>query len=148
MATGSYLTPTYSRSQSEIQGDLHKLIRAPRCPPQAPNGKTVTQRLNAGGLHARRLSDSTTKTLFDCQPQKRSSSVLLKAPVFDRGRLGQAHLVDEYLLSEDIQLLEWPAMSPDLNPTEYAWDTLGHSISARTPKIIDELKIAFVQEWV
>ncbi|GFY02319.1 uncharacterized protein TNCV_3502011 [Trichonephila clavipes] len=24
MATGSYLTPNYSRSQSEIQGDLHK----------------------------------------------------------------------------------------------------------------------------
>ncbi|GFU82973.1 hypothetical protein TNCV_935761 [Trichonephila clavipes] len=26
MATGSYLTPNYSRSQSEIQGDLHKFI--------------------------------------------------------------------------------------------------------------------------
>ncbi|GFV65455.1 hypothetical protein TNCV_1081351 [Trichonephila clavipes] len=25
MATGSYLTPNYSRSQSEIQGDLHKV---------------------------------------------------------------------------------------------------------------------------
>ncbi|GFV76981.1 hypothetical protein TNCV_690511 [Trichonephila clavipes] len=24
MATGSYLTPIYSRSQSEVQGDLHK----------------------------------------------------------------------------------------------------------------------------
>ncbi|GFX95407.1 hypothetical protein TNCV_3684591 [Trichonephila clavipes] len=28
MAIGSYLTPNYSRSQSEIQGDLHKV----RCP--------------------------------------------------------------------------------------------------------------------
>ncbi|GFV04576.1 hypothetical protein TNCV_294531 [Trichonephila clavipes] len=26
MATGSYLTPNHSRSQSEIQGDLHKCI--------------------------------------------------------------------------------------------------------------------------
>ncbi|GFX71660.1 hypothetical protein TNCV_2696481 [Trichonephila clavipes] len=26
MATGSYLTPTYSRSQSEVQGDLHKSL--------------------------------------------------------------------------------------------------------------------------
>ncbi|GFS92010.1 hypothetical protein TNCV_1931721 [Trichonephila clavipes] len=25
MATGSYLTPNHSRSQSEIQGDLHKV---------------------------------------------------------------------------------------------------------------------------
>ncbi|GFS58138.1 hypothetical protein TNCV_1411201 [Trichonephila clavipes] len=27
MATGSYLTPIYSHSQSEIQGDLHKLTK-------------------------------------------------------------------------------------------------------------------------
>ncbi|GFX16781.1 hypothetical protein TNCV_2517611 [Trichonephila clavipes] len=27
MATGSYLTPIYSRSQSEVQGDLHKTCR-------------------------------------------------------------------------------------------------------------------------
>ncbi|GFX84731.1 hypothetical protein TNCV_725381 [Trichonephila clavipes] len=26
MATGSYMTPIYSRSQSEVQGDLHKRI--------------------------------------------------------------------------------------------------------------------------
>ncbi|GFW30746.1 hypothetical protein TNCV_4088661 [Trichonephila clavipes] len=26
MATGSYLTPIYSRSQNEIQGDLHKFL--------------------------------------------------------------------------------------------------------------------------
>ncbi|GFW89921.1 putative DD34D transposase [Trichonephila clavipes] len=26
MATGSYLTPTYSRSQSEVQGDLHRYV--------------------------------------------------------------------------------------------------------------------------
>ncbi|GFU28448.1 hypothetical protein TNCV_1938361 [Trichonephila clavipes] len=26
MATGSYLTPTYSRSQSEVQGDLHRMM--------------------------------------------------------------------------------------------------------------------------
>ncbi|GFU84161.1 hypothetical protein TNCV_4504601 [Trichonephila clavipes] len=25
MATGSYMTPTYSRSQIEVQGDLHKI---------------------------------------------------------------------------------------------------------------------------
>ncbi|GFW88494.1 hypothetical protein TNCV_3552631 [Trichonephila clavipes] len=31
MATGSYMTPIYSRSQSEVLGDLHKVIN---------NGKT------------------------------------------------------------------------------------------------------------
>ncbi|GFW96560.1 hypothetical protein TNCV_2846171 [Trichonephila clavipes] len=29
MATGSYLTPTYSRSQSEVQGDLHTVTQNP-----------------------------------------------------------------------------------------------------------------------
>ncbi|GFT12839.1 hypothetical protein TNCV_5095591 [Trichonephila clavipes] len=30
MATGSYMTPTYSRSQSEVQGDLH-IVTSPIC---------------------------------------------------------------------------------------------------------------------
>ncbi|GFX42002.1 hypothetical protein TNCV_4516101 [Trichonephila clavipes] len=45
MATGSYLTPIYSRSQSEVQGDHHKV--ADLCAVQGgyvqcPGGKTFT----------------------------------------------------------------------------------------------------------
>ncbi|GFW31585.1 hypothetical protein TNCV_4420181 [Trichonephila clavipes] len=42
MATGSYMTPIYSRSQSEVQGDLHK-------PTGQGNGLVVTSYTRAFG---------------------------------------------------------------------------------------------------
>lgn len=67
----------------------------------------------------------------------------------DNARPHRAQLVDDYLESENIQRLEWPAMSPDLNPIEHVWDALGRSIGARrpAPTTIDELKGALLQEW-
>ncbi|KAJ4445721.1 hypothetical protein ANN_12406 [Periplaneta americana] len=34
---------------------------------------------------------------------------------------------------EDIQRMDWPAMSPDLNPIEHAWYTLGRRVATRQP---------------
>ena len=42
-----------------------------------------------------------------------------------------ALLVDEYLESEDIQPMAFPANSHDLNPIEHAWDALGRAIVMR-----------------
>ncbi|GFX67078.1 transposable element Tc1 transposase [Trichonephila clavipes] len=65
-------------------------------------------------------------------------------------RLHKAQLVHEYLQSEDIQPLEWTTMSPGLNPIEYEWEGLRHSITAQrpAPAIINELKSALVRDWV
>ncbi|GFV04061.1 hypothetical protein TNCV_916851 [Trichonephila clavipes] len=35
--------------------------------------------------------------------------------------------------SEDIQRVDWPGMSPVLNPIEHVWDTLERAISTRNP---------------
>ncbi|GFY20497.1 transposable element Tcb1 transposase [Trichonephila clavipes] len=37
----------------------------------------------------------------------------------DNARLHLANIVDEYLQSEDITRMDWPAYSPDLNPIEH-----------------------------
>ncbi|GFS85779.1 transposable element Tc1 transposase [Trichonephila clavipes] len=49
--------------------------------------------------------------------------------------------VEQLLESEDIERMDWPARSPDLNPIEHVWDFLGRRLAARTlpPVTIREL---------
>ncbi|GFX86272.1 transposable element Tc1 transposase [Trichonephila clavipes] len=48
---------------------------------------------------------------------------------------------EQLLESEDIERMDWPARSPDLNPIEHVWDFLGRRLAARTlpPVTIREL---------
>ncbi|GFY16684.1 transposable element Tcb2 transposase [Trichonephila clavipes] len=56
---------------------------------------------------------------------------------------------EQLLESEDIERMDWPARSPDLNPIEHAWDFLGRRLAARTlpPVTIRELRLALQEEW-
>ncbi|GFU28645.1 transposable element Tcb1 transposase [Trichonephila clavipes] len=49
----------------------------------------------------------------------------------DNTRPHRANIVDECLQSEDITRLDWPAYSPDLNPTEHALNMFDRRIAAR-----------------
>ncbi|GBM26092.1 hypothetical protein AVEN_12851-1 [Araneus ventricosus] len=67
----------------------------------------------------------------------------------DNARLHRALLVDEFLESEDILRIDWPARSPDFNPIEHVWDALGRAIATRNPppRTIQEMKTALLNEW-
>ncbi|GFY31175.1 transposable element Tc3 transposase [Trichonephila clavipes] len=56
---------------------------------------------------------------------------------------------EQLLESEDIERMDWPARSPDLNPIEHVWDFLGRRLAARTlpPVMIRELQLALQDEW-
>ncbi|GFX64061.1 transposable element Tcb2 transposase [Trichonephila clavipes] len=56
---------------------------------------------------------------------------------------------EQVLESEDIERMNWPARSPDLNPIEHVWDFLGRRLAARTlpPVTIRELRFALQDEW-
>ncbi|GFT86396.1 transposable element Tcb2 transposase [Trichonephila clavipes] len=56
---------------------------------------------------------------------------------------------EQLLESEDIERMDWPARSPDLNPIEHVWDFLGRRLAARTlpPLTIRELRLALQDEW-
>ncbi|GBM93809.1 hypothetical protein AVEN_234918-1 [Araneus ventricosus] len=61
----------------------------------------------------------------------------------------RARLVRNYLESETIPQISWPARSPDLNPIEYVWDILGRWIAGRSvpPGTLHELQQALLHEW-
>jgi hypothetical protein len=42
----------------------------------------------------------------------------------------------------DIQEMEWPAVSPDLNPIEHVWDRLNRSVRGRPipPQTVQDLE--------
>ncbi|GFV56752.1 transposable element Tcb2 transposase [Trichonephila clavipes] len=49
-------------------------------------------------------------------------------------------------LFEDIERMDWPARSPDLNPIEHVWE--GRRLAARLPPVtIRELRLALQGEW-
>ncbi|GFW81903.1 transposable element Tc1 transposase [Trichonephila clavipes] len=56
---------------------------------------------------------------------------------------------EQLLESEDIERMDWPARSPDLNPIQHVWDFLGRRLAARTlpPVTIRELRLALQDEW-
>ncbi|GFW34584.1 transposable element Tcb2 transposase [Trichonephila clavipes] len=56
---------------------------------------------------------------------------------------------EQLLESEDIERMDWPAQSPDLNPIEHVWYFLGRRLAARTlPQVtIRELRLAVQDEW-
>ncbi|UYV77413.1 hypothetical protein LAZ67_15000933, partial [Cordylochernes scorpioides] len=67
----------------------------------------------------------------------------------DNARPHRARLINEYLQSENIRRMDWPARSPDLNPIEHVWDALGRRIGARhpSPRTLVELRTALLEEW-
>ncbi|GFY18668.1 transposable element Tcb2 transposase [Trichonephila clavipes] len=56
---------------------------------------------------------------------------------------------EQLLGSEDIERMDWPARSPDLNTIEHVFDFLGRRLAARTlpPVTIRELRLALQDEW-
>ncbi|GFT56103.1 transposable element Tcb1 transposase [Trichonephila clavipes] len=60
-----------------------------------------------------------------------------------------ADIADDYLESEGIARMAWPAYSPDLNPIESLWDALGRAVSSflPPPATLIELETALQEEW-
>ena len=47
----------------------------------------------------------------------------------------------------DVQVLEWPGNSPDLNPIENLWARLKRLVSKRRPSNVTQLKEAIISCW-
>ena len=67
----------------------------------------------------------------------------------DNARPHTARLVTDYLNQEGIEVMDWPARSPDLNPIEHVWDYIYRRISQRQnrPITLPDLTQELILEW-
>jgi hypothetical protein len=61
----------------------------------------------------------------------------------------RARRVTEYLRENNIEFIEWPPYSPDLNPIENLWNWMKHKLATEYPpcETNDELVAAFLKIW-
>jgi len=57
--------------------------------------------------------------------------------------------VREFSQQEAIDTFQWPAMFPDMNPTEHVWDFVGRKVNQRNPQCqnIAELTNTILEQW-
>ena len=58
-----------------------------------------------------------------------------------------AKIVKKWLQDNQINVLEWPCQTPDLNPIENVWHKLKTQVKQRNPKNLRDLEEFCKEEW-
>ena len=68
--------------------------------------------------------------------------------MYDNARPHVARICRQFLNRNNVNVLPWPAVSPDMNPIEYIWDYLGRKARARgNVNNLRDLENASIQDW-
>ncbi len=65
----------------------------------------------------------------------------------DNARQHTASITTSWLRRRRIQVLKWPACSPDLSPIENIWRIIKRKMRQRRPKTVEQLEACIRQEW-
>jgi len=65
----------------------------------------------------------------------------------DNWSVHTAETSEEWFHNHGVDLIDWPAWSPDLNPIENLWNDLKRRVYAHHPKTMDELEYWIGIEW-
>ena len=67
--------------------------------------------------------------------------------MYDNARPHVARICRQFLNRNNVNVLPWPAVSPDMNPIEHIWDYLGRKVRARgNVHNLRDLENALIQE--
>ena len=68
----------------------------------------------------------------------------------DNARPHRARIVNDFLQQQQVTRMDWPALSPDLNPIEHLWDVLGRHTREHLPPNANLARLVLVlqQEWL
>lgn len=110
------------------------------------NGRTELAVVNGGAMTADRyIRDILEPYVVPFEPYIGDGFILMH----DNARPHVARIVSEYLEEVGLEVLDWPAVSPDMNPIEHVWDHLLLKLKLRNvaPRNLLELEHAIVEEW-
>ncbi|GFS48550.1 uncharacterized protein TNCV_309791 [Trichonephila clavipes] len=111
MATGSYLTPNYSRSQSEIQGDLHNGAQRGAIEDKATDYAHLKQALSEQFPVVRNRSELETRFYSSSQRRDQQPSdfiyELLKIHKVLKLEMSEEKLIDHVVSRLEPQVLDY-----------------------------------------
>ncbi|MES9884633.1 MAG: transposase [Sedimenticola sp.] len=98
----------------------------------------------AGNLNVVRYCDEIIRPVVVPFLRRRHAQIFQQ----DNARPHSARLTMGVLRDNNIEVLVWPARSPDLSPIEHLWDYIGRKLRERNDVInVRDLQRALVEEW-
>lgn len=98
-----------------------------------------------------RMDGSKYREILERNVKKSASALGLGADFYfqqDNDPKHTAKMTKKWFDDNNINLLSWPSMSPDLNPIENLWKILKLKVHRRNPQNLNELKVICKEEWV
>jgi predicted transcriptional regulator len=98
-----------------------------------------------GSTHRETLEDYAIPTLKAYARQAKKKFVFQE----DNAPVHTSKIAREFLKTQKVELLPWPAQSPDLNPIEELWSFVESGLRKRNPQPsnIHELETMIAEEW-
>lgn len=110
------------------------------------NGKTELVILRGENMNAVRYRDLCIRDIVVPFAQNVGNDLML---VDDNARPHRANIVNEYLRDHGIERMDWPPLSPDMNPIEHVWSRMKLKMKEREGRMenLDDLVNGIQEEW-